>query len=76
MPVSENLVLIGYRGTGKTTVAQQLALRLGWDWCDCDVEVELRAGRSIAAIFTDDGEKSFRDWESQVLAELVAPSVP
>jgi shikimate kinase len=72
VPVLENLVLIGYRGTGKTTVAQQLALALGWDWCDSDVEVELRAGKSIAAIFADDGEPAFRDLESKVIADLVA----
>ncbi len=72
MPTPENLVLIGYRGTGKTTVAQQLALRLGWDWCDSDVEVELRAGKSIAAQFADEGEQAFRDRESQVIAALVA----
>lgn len=66
-----NLKLIGYRGTGKTTVARQLALALGWDWVDADVEVELRAGRSIAAIFADSGEAAFRDLESQVLANLV-----
>jgi shikimate kinase len=63
------LVLIGYRGTGKTTVAQQLALALGWEWVDADVEVELRAGKSIAAIFADDGEQVFRDWEAQTLAD-------
>jgi shikimate kinase len=66
-----NLVLIGYRGTGKTTVARHVARALGWDWVDSDVEVELRAGRSIATIFADGGEIAFRDWESIVLAELV-----
>jgi shikimate kinase len=66
-----NIVLIGYRGTGKSTVARQLALGLGWDWVDADVEVELRAGKSIAAIFSDEGEERFRDFESTVLADLV-----
>lgn len=66
----ESIALIGYRGTGKTTVAQQLALRLGWDWVDADVEIELRAGKSIAAIFSDDGEQAFRDLESDVVADL------
>ena len=66
-----NLVLIGYRGTGKTTVAQQLARRLGWDWVDSDVEVELRAGTSIATIFAERGEPVFRDLETAVLKELV-----
>jgi shikimate kinase len=63
------LVLIGYRGTGKTTVAQQLALALDWEWVDADVEVELRAGKSIAAIFADNGEQVFRDLEAQTLAD-------
>ena len=66
-----NLVLIGYRGTGKSTVARLLALKLGWDWVDVDVEIELRAGKSIAAIFVEDGEPMFRMVESQVLADLV-----
>lgn len=64
------IALIGYRGTGKTTVAQVLARRLGWDWVDADVEVELRAGKSIAAIFAEEGEAVFRDLEAQVVAEL------
>jgi shikimate kinase len=63
--------LIGFRGTGKTTVARILGLRLGWDWVDADVEVELRAGKSIAAIFADDGEARFRDLEGEVLSDLV-----
>jgi shikimate kinase len=66
-----NLALIGYRGTGKSTVARQLALKLGWDWVDADVEIERRAGKSIAALFADDGEGPFRDLESAVLFELV-----
>jgi shikimate kinase len=65
-----NLLLIGYRGTGKTSVAQQLGLRLGWDWVDADVEVELRAGKCIAAIFADDGEEAFRDLETAIVTEL------
>ncbi len=65
------IALIGYRGTGKTAVAQQLALRLGWDWIDADVELELRAGKSIAAMFADDGEPAFRDLETAVLADLI-----
>ena len=67
-----SLALIGYRGAGKTTVARQLALALGWDWVDADVEIELRAGKSIAAIFTDDGEAAFRDLEAAVLADLLS----
>jgi shikimate kinase len=64
------IFLIGYRGTGKTTLAQLLAARLGWDWVDADVVVEAQVGKSIAAIFADDGEAAFRDLEAQAVAEL------
>jgi shikimate kinase len=65
-----NLVLIGYRATGKTTLARHLARRLEWCWIDADVEIEARAGKSIARIFSDDGERAFRDLEARVIAEL------
>ena len=65
-----NLVLIGYRATGKTTLAQGLASRLGWEWVDADVEIERRAGKSIARIFAEDGEPAFRDLEARIIAEL------
>jgi shikimate kinase len=66
-----NLLLIGYRGTGKSTVARLMAERLGWRWIDADIELESRAGKSIAAIFREDTEKAFRDLESEVLAKLI-----
>jgi shikimate kinase len=66
-----NLLLIGYRGTGKTTVARLLAERLGWSWLDADEALECRAGKSIAAIFAEGGEGAFRNLEREVLAELV-----
>ena len=50
------ITLIGYRGTGKSTLASPLARRLDWDWIDADVELERRAGRSIKEIFDTDGE--------------------
>src|SRR5436190_19410550 len=65
-----NLFLIGYRGSGKTTVAAALAQRLGWPWIDADVELERRAGRSIKEIFATEGEAGFRDRESATLANL------
>ncbi len=64
------LVLIGYRATGKTTLARLLAGRLGWDWIDADVEIERRAGKSIKRIFAEDGEPAFRDLEVEVTADL------
>ena len=68
--MTDNLFLIGYRGTGKSIVAQRLALKLGWEWVDADVEVELCAGKSIAEIFADDGEEAFRNLEEAVVKQL------
>ena len=66
------LVLIGYRGTGKTTVGRLLADRLGRPFVDADQELQRRAGRSIAAIFDELGEPGFRDLEEATLADLTA----
>jgi len=66
------LTLIGYRATGKTTLAKLLAARLGWDWIDADVQIERQAGKSIARIFAEDDEPAFRDIEARVTAELCA----
>jgi shikimate kinase len=64
------LTLIGYRATGKTTLARLLARRMNWRWIDADVEIERRAGKSIAQIFAEEGEPAFRDREAEVVAEL------
>jgi shikimate kinase len=64
------IFLIGYRGTGKSTVARLLAERLKWDSIDADDEVEIRAGKTIAGIFAQQGERSFRDLEANVVAAL------
>lgn len=66
------LTLIGYRGSGKTSVAAPLAARLGWEWIDADVEIESRAGMSIREIFAAEGEAGFRRREREVLCELLA----
>ena len=65
------LSLIGYRGTGKSTVGMRLARRLKWDWLDADNELERRAGRTIKEIFATDGEPTFRQLEREVLVELL-----
>lgn len=69
-PLRRGLALVGYRGTGKTTVGRMLAERLGWAFADADHELEARAGRPVAAIFAEDGESAFRDWEERVIADL------
>jgi shikimate kinase len=65
------LTLIGYRGSGKTSVAGPLAERLGCAWVDADAELERQAGRSIAAIFETDGEAEFRRRERETIVELL-----
>jgi len=69
-PTLFNIFLIGYRCTGKTTVACLLAKKLGWDWVDADIVLETRWGKTVRQIFADDGETGFRDKEEQILAEL------
>jgi shikimate kinase len=67
-----SLILIGYRGCGKTTVGPLVATRAGLPFVDADDVLEAKAGRSIAAIFATDGEAAFRDLEETNLAELCA----
>jgi shikimate kinase len=69
-PTRRGLALVGYRGTGKTTVGRLLAHRLDWQFADADLELEARAGRSIAAIFAEEGEDAFREMEQAVIADL------
>lgn len=64
------IFLIGYRGTGKSTVARELAGVLGFGWVDADHVIEQEAGRTIAEIFTGEGEAGFRQREAMVVAEL------
>lgn len=66
-----NVVLVGYRGSGKSTVAQRLALALRWEWVDADVEIERRAGQTIKQMFQAHGEAYFRDQESAALRAFV-----
>jgi shikimate kinase len=64
------IYLIGYRGTGKSTVGALVAARLGWSFVDADEVLERRAGRSIQEIFAAEGETGFRDREQAILNEL------
>ncbi|HEX4142144.1 MAG TPA: shikimate kinase [Pirellulales bacterium] len=70
LPPQDNLFLIGYRGTGKSTVGRRVAEQLGRPFFDSDVEIEHRQGRSIAEIFAGEGELRFRELEAAVLDEL------
>jgi shikimate kinase len=74
LSIHRPLFLVGNRGTGKTTVAEVLAARLGWSWLDADALLETRVGRSIREIFAEQGEQAFRDLESAILSELCGHS--
>jgi len=65
-----NIVLIGFRGTGKSTVGRLLAKRLERDFIDSDKHIENSTGKTIKRIFEDDGEKGFRKIEADTIAEL------
>ena len=67
-----NLALIGYRGTGKSTVAKLVAARLGWHVISTDARIIKQAGRTIPDIVAQDGWEHFRDLETAVCGELKA----
>lgn len=65
-----NIVLIGYRGTGKSTVGKVVAARLGRRLVSTDAQVVKRAGQTIPEIVAKHGWEHFRDLESEVCREL------
>lgn len=62
-----NLYLVGFMGTGKTTVGRALAQRLGFQLLDSDQEIERSQGRTIPTIFAEEGEAAFRVLERQFI---------
>ena len=59
-PPLPNLYLVGFMGTGKSTVGRRVAPRLGFRFLDSDREIERTAGRTVARIFAEEGEAAFR----------------
>ncbi len=68
------LVLIGARGSGKSSVARALAAKTGQRAIDLDEQIELDAGQTIPQIFSTEGESAFREREAQVLQGILDPS--
>ena len=67
-----NIVLIGYRGTGKTVVGKALSERLARPFVDADVYIEEKAGRTISDMVASDGWPFFRAKEKEVVREISA----
>ena len=67
-----NLALIGFMGTGKTSVGRLAAEQLHFDYLDTDEMIQSRTGRTITDIFEKDGEPAFRKLEQQLVSELAA----
>jgi len=68
----KRIVLVGYRGTGKTEIGKELARHLNVPFIDTDHLAEEQAGRTIDEIFSTDGEARFREIEQAVIATLPA----
>lgn len=62
-----NLYLVGFAGTGKSTIGRQVARELGYRLCDSDHEIEREQGRAITEIFAQDGEEAFRAMERKFI---------
>lgn len=65
------IVLIGYRGSGKTTVGRRLAEALNLEFVDLDERITASAGTTIRQIFAEEGERGFRERESRALVEVL-----
>lgn len=61
------MAIVGYMGSGKTTVGRALARSLGWEFVDLDRTIVKGAGRGIPEIFREFGEEYFRDLEHRAL---------
>lgn len=72
--IVKNVVLIGFMGTGKSTIGKALAGRLGWQFVDTDQKVEERQGITISEMFATLGESAFRQVESDTLDRVLEQS--
>jgi len=68
---ADKLYLVGFMGAGKTTVARAIGRNTGWRVEDVDQRIEAREHRSVAAIFSQQGEPYFRQLERRILGELL-----
>ncbi len=67
--------LVGFMASGKSTVGQELARRLGWGFVDLDARIESREGQTVPQIFRERGEAGFRLAETSALTDLLTESL-
>ena len=65
-----NIYLVGFMGTGKTSVGKELAKKKKWQFVDLDDLIEFQEKRQISDIFAKEGEPNFRNIEKQVLKKV------
>ncbi len=64
------IFLIGFMGSGKSTLGKRLAKKISWDFMDMDKELEAQEGMPVERIFEEKGEEYFRQKESELLHKL------
>lgn len=69
--MTKNIILVGFMGSGKTTVGKALAKSLNYNFIDTDDLVELNEGTTISEIFEKKGERYFRELESDALSQSI-----
>lgn len=70
--VTPGIYLVGFMGSGKTTIGRKLASTLRWPFADLDDDIEAHANKTIPELFDQDGETEFRRIEAEMLARRVA----
>lgn len=70
MSATDKIILVGFMGTGKTTVGKLLAEKLGWRFVDTDALIEKKIGKPIREYFAEGNEVAFRQLETELCAEM------
>lgn len=74
--MTKHLIIVGFMGTGKTTLGEMVHRRLNCHWVDTDIYLEMQWGVSISDYLARYGELAFRDEESRVLKDVLCMTSP